>query len=288
MNSAGIFLGMTGMNDAFRNQEYIPVLLLSPERERAIRLFNPNAYPGDLRTIVEDCSTALAVFETIHGDVTYRIGRGLNLFREQVNHQLSSGMDTLLSAGKPVTIVYDDVVYISLFRSFLLSLKAFLDVYAKLVFKLHDRAKSTTSFKKAKIFGDEISGGELIKWLSARGSPNAKLLSKTLEFYSRAWITSAVGYRDRVQHHGEIPRMRHMQVDLKRYIERQGHVSAIDRPALPDGSEVTTYVHDVTYNLRRFLRDSIALLPEVDLNLVELNMPPWDPRGEAIRGAIDL
>ena len=165
--------------------------------------------------------------------------------------------------------VYDGLAHLAEMHSSLNVLKSFLDLYAKLVGTLIHPTNSW-SFGKAKVDGQEVSGGRLVNALRSTGGnqPGSLLALADLTLTnSQVWITEAVKYRDQLSHWSDLDHMRPMHLPL-RAAEPHIDFGELQRPAMPNGQELGSYLDGLLGKFEAYIRESIIMLPNVDATLI--------------------
>jgi len=87
--------------------------------------------------------------------------------------------------------------------------------------------------------------------------------------FSNNWITEAVSYCNTLAHYSDIENMVDMRLSLenvKNYID----INLIEKPLLPSGEKLDSYLEKITDNLGLFLDETIPLLPDVEQKLVAI------------------
>jgi hypothetical protein len=168
----------------------------------------------------------------------------------------------------------DGLGYLACLHSILYEMKAFLDLFVRLICRLVSASGGPVGFNKGKVAGREIAGGRLINWLIAQpASVLAKRDSLVALFTdaSEGWITSAVNTRDTLGHYRDLPGFRHMRLSLS-----QGHAtfsqSDILSPQMPDGEDLVAYARKLRARLCTLISHVLPLIPNVRPELHE----KWD------------
>lgn len=247
----------------------------SKEKYATFGIFNKNAYPPQLSSIVEACSSRTAMFlfhiTTINREISAVKRMFLNKSTEVFTKPWANGfIKAKVNLDVDFIVIYDGIEYLSAFNSTLHSLKSLLDIYANLIAKLI-LPSASLKFSKSKYKDQVISGGSIVKWLKTSvpsSFQNGAALSGIIIHHSIDWITEAVKYRDRLSHYGDIKGMQHMQVLLKRQYP-PFNPSDIMPPMMPDGRLVTDYCLEMVNKLNTFMKDSLKLLPNINLKLLD-------------------
>lgn len=245
----------------------VQIIFVGPQRWRAQHVFNSNAYPPALRSLVDSCASRYALLLLHTSMLRDALQRDIADFRKAIEGQRSDMERALKSRPDLESVaVYDGLAHLAEMHSALNSLKSFLDLYAKLMGKLVN-SSNNWSFGKAIIDGKTVSGGRLVNALrSSSVETLARVADLTLD-HSRAWITDAVLYRDQLSHRSDLDNMRRMQLPLH---NSEPHINfdELTRPVMPNGQDLREYVHGLLRNLAVYVGASIELLPNVDRALI--------------------
>ena len=178
------------------------------------------------------------------------------------------------AATRPELLLFahaDGLEYVSCLHSVFYEIKAFLDVYARLVSRLICPSGGAPGFGRAKVNGSEISGGRLANWidkLAPETCPRKRELYDHIVRESREWITPLVRYRDTVAHFRDIPGFQHLRIALSersRTLVRQN----ILQPQMPDGRLVAEYALELHDKAGNFVDVTIRCVPSVQVELLE-------------------
>ena len=244
------------------------ILFIGSQRRHAFAVFNPNAFPPEVRHLVDACCYRLALVLHHTSLLGSAIERDAADFRQSIE---SSRAD--LEAGlrqRPdltSTAVYDGIGFVSEMHNSLNALKSFFDLYAKLIGKLVNLGNHW-SFGKANIDDQKLSGGRLIKALrsASKTGAYADLADLTTE-HSVRWITVAVKYRDQLSHRSNLDHMVRMHLPLRAQPPHWKFEELVT-PAMPNGVDLKLYFGGLRRELRDYLNASIELVPNVDLSLI--------------------
>jgi hypothetical protein len=245
------------------------------ERWATFGIFNGNAFPPRLKSLVTACSTRAAMFLFHANAFKIRVNTSKNLFVKHLQNNLTKTwtqgfVNAKINQDMDFIVIYDGLDYLAMFYTLLQSLKSLLDIYANLMAKLiHPTA--ALKFSKATFDGSKISGGNIAQWLR-KSAPsrfdNASLLCEVIVSHSKEWITQTVKYRDILTHYGDITGMQHMHVMLKHQFPPFNE-NEIVLPIMPDSQLMTDYCEGMVRRLSRFLDESLKLLPNVNHNLIK-------------------
>jgi hypothetical protein len=245
----------------------VQIIFVGPYSWRAASIFDGNAYPPNVRSVVDACASRYALLLLHTASMRHALQRDISDFRSMIEAQRAD-MERALKKRPDITsvAVYEGLVHLAELHSSLNILKSFLDLYAKLVGKLINPSNNW-GFGKANVEGQEVSGGRLINALrSIRQQPLADLADLTLE-HSRNWITKAVQYRDQLSHRSDLDHMRRMQLPLH-YQAPHIDFNELVQPAMPNGQGLCEYLDGLVNNLSVYICESILVLPNVDSTLI--------------------
>ena len=237
----------------------LPTLILTGEEKWAsFRFFR--GFPQKVQKYANACGDRYALF-------CYYV----NLLKTQLHHDIEDFLSYLNKhiAGhtfkKETKFVayYHGVVYLAALYGSLISLKSLFDNLTQIILKLLKIKTDVKYFKKGKINGKEIAGGDVVNVLrnncSKQCEEKAEKLARVIEIHSEKWITQAVRYRDAVVHEHEIPGIKHMRVILISG-KREYSKNDILMPEMEDGIPVIDYCQNLLRNLECFLRVFISIL----------------------------
>ncbi len=244
------------------------IVFVGTHRWKTFAIFNENAYPDATKNVVGACGSRLALLFLHTASLSQAIERDRAEFfgaferqREDMERALSSRLDLTCVA------MYDGLAYLAEMHSCLNALKSFLDLYAKLIGKLI-HPQNEWAFNKANVEGKKLAGGRFVNGLRncSREAFADELATLTLE-QSRDWITTAVAYRDQLSHRSDLDHMTHMQLPL---YNKPPHfrVEEIVEPRMPNGESVERYFEGLLELLSEYIRRSVVLVPNVDLNSI--------------------
>lgn len=98
------------------------------------------------------------------------------------------------------------------------------------------------------------------------------------------WLDTAITYRDDVVHAGAIEGLREGMLPLDKEIQ-QVRESDIILPTMPNGTAVIEYCEQLAIYAHSFIRETLLLMPDVDLNLLSLKKAALEPEGPSIKGS---
>jgi hypothetical protein len=160
---------------------------------------------------------------------------------------------------------------LSRLHAILYELKAFLDLFTRLICSLVSSQPGPHGFNKGKVGDRELSGGRLINWLSGRDIetlPNRDSLVNALADASREWITEAVAIRDTLGHLRDLPGFLHMRVPVS-VGPAKISPSDIQLPQMADGRDLVTYSAYLRDRLCQLVSEISPLVPGVKAELNE-------------------
>lgn len=263
----------------------IALIIVSEDTTAACGWFNTNAFPGELRDLVDACRGRSALLRFFVRNMQREVGLDLRRFEEEYRKR---GVESeQLPADAHLAVVFDATGYLACLDGVFYALKSFLDVYAQLIARVIDRKVSIRAFGKKKVGRSELSGGNLIRWLRQSAPncfPGAARLAGVIERHSRCWIHDAVGYRDKLTHHGRIRGLEHMRLDVDA-AQISFRPEDVKEPTMPDGVEVAAYAQRLLCNVDSFITDTLALVPQVQRGLLA---PGGEPLSAPLGPAADV
>jgi len=247
------------------------VKIVGDEIVESSKILNPNAFPQGVRNNVWACAEKLAL-----------IHYSLQLIEREINSDLIKFVNALNTGREwegftPEPRRGDVAIYHSMsfqagLQSFFISTKSMLDIYAQITSKLISPQSSLFGFKKGSFRGTKLVGGSLLKWIEHNppvSYANKKQLIELLINHIDSWISNVVGYRDQIVHHGNINVLVEMCVPLVKR-PQQIRKDEIILPALKDEGDLLKYCNHSLQSIYRMLKETIPLLPNVDLGLISL------------------
>lgn len=254
-------------------QDHVSIVIVGPHKWSTFSAFNGNAFPDDLKSIVDSCATRLSLVSANVHALTYEVQTERVSFMNELNSDRAQLSDGIASRPDLRFVAYaDGAGYIAALYGLLSSARSFLDIYALLMGKLIGRHLSW-SFKRGRVDGKEVSGGTILNWLN-RSAPkdlaHAGELAHVIRSHVEAWIGTMVDYRDTVSHYSEIRGLTHMHVALNN-VPPLFIAETLDEPRMPDGMLIVEYGQFIKLSLRNFVSDTLSLLPNVKQDLIQPN-----------------
>ena len=222
----------------------------------------PQALQDEFRATAERLSVFLHHVKTLPAE--------LELCRRDFYAHLSRNWTLYAAAFKSrpdleFIALADGVIYTARLHAILYELKAFLDLFARLITHLTNTTPGPNGFNKGLVGDRKLSGGNLINWIAGHSTtelPARDSLVQILTTASQIWITDAVANRDTLAHYRSMPGMKHMRVPVS-----QGpHTEAphdIQPPSMPNGTELLSYVVQLRDQLCALVSDALPLVPQV-------------------------
>lgn len=255
-----------------RNIGRIPrIIIASEEAWAALSVFIGNAFPSGVSKIVEGCSQKSAILFGHARTVVLASIHERSRFRDILNGNTNLPSPLIDFKGEEIQIELESILLDSAVHGFLISLKALLDIYALLVARTIG-IKGGASFSKAKVGGVEISGGSLINTLRKscpKSYSQGNELANVLEKHSNEWISNRVAIRDQATHQTHIQTYGRICIFAKKN-SISGIYELNEYPITIEDVEINTYFNETLVNLKRFVCETIAFLPGVNIN--EMNM----------------
>lgn len=253
------------------------IIFVDNNTYEAQHIFNANAFGAAFREDVSTCITRMAIFRYSVREARTQISKDFYIFEEKLKNQ-SEDLANFAIKQPDLTIVcyHDNTHYITAICSSLIYLKSFLDVYSKIIVKSINPG-STVMFSKARVDEEDkpIAGGKLINWLRKSASAQYMELSEVILKHSKDWINLAVRYRDTLIHYGDLRRLHRMRVPLRPenppFLAKE-----IEPPKMPNGDDVREYVQELSNKVHKFLEETIPLIPNVNMELVNFREFPLD------------
>lgn len=237
----------------------------------ATNIFNGNAFPETFNKYSEVCANRLALFLFNLEEVKYALKASYEDFSWRLISKSNDLCAAAASRGDLKIIAYTDgLEYLTTLHFALYSLKSFLDVYARLICRLINSNAKPTEFHAKEVNGKRISGEKFVRWIENSSPSSYESKGKLIEViyrHSNNWITEAVSYRDTLGHYGGIKNMVEMRLPLEK-VKTFIDINLIEKPLLPNGEGLDTYLEKITADLGLFLDETIPLLPNVDQKLV--------------------
>ena len=249
-------------------KNHIPVLVVGKLSWKSIGIFNPNAFPPELRSTAMNCGDQLALIENSLSNTTTLIENQKNEFLKILQKDPSFKGFTP-DPQKPAKAFYHNLAFLTDFISFFVYFKAFLDQYARLVSKLIDSRSSIFGFNKQKIDGRKISGGRLINWLRNSTPSDCKNCFKLAELFNQhvvEWIDETIKLRDSLVHSPYFLAEYSISIPLTKSTSMLSPDN-LNPPMIPGTNvEISLYMEQALKSLYTLVYDTLPLLP---------NEEPW-------------
>lgn len=249
----------------------IPIIVVDRHFAEGMALFNPNAFPGHVKTDALLCGDQLAILahsvEIVMREPALDRSRLVQEIREnKAFDSYSPRPDT------PSVLILHNLNFVGGLNSALIAVKSFLDLYSKLVAKLLVPSASLFGFNKGPYKGRKLAGGRLLNWIEGSAPQSFERRDELITVLLRhidLWVGQAVEYRDAAVHHGAIPRIEEAYVALDRPLD-QIEESDVVLPRMPDGEPVSAYCETLLRHASEVAAETLRLLPHVDLALLSL------------------
>lgn len=238
----------------------------------AMYIFNANAFVDILKSEVTACTTRLTVFRRNVREVRRLVSEDFDILEKRILNDEELRNLAIAKPENSLVCYQDNTHYVSAIFGTLIFLKSFLDIYSMLISKSIIPGQRV-SFNEGKIDGVKIKGGRLINWLRESAPAEHRPLSDIIQQHSQDWIGLAVEYRDKLVHTGDLPELQRMCVPLQ---PRNPPFVREDMqpPKMPHDENVTDYVFSLAANVHKFLGETIPLLPNVDLGMIDFREFP--------------
>ncbi|MCK4739523.1 MAG: hypothetical protein KAT46_06205 [Deltaproteobacteria bacterium] len=257
----------------------IKTVLFSTDHAAASSLFNPNAYPSNLKELVHSCIVRAGILRFhvrnvapyIEADRSELANQIKSLWKEQFKPFIES--DDKADAF----VQFASLGYLSALDGVLISLKSLLDVYATIVSRSFVSSQAL-KFNRGNVKNIErkISGGRLIKWLRQSAPKEdaeaANIIADILTKHSKDWLTDAIALRDRIVHDGEIRELKPVATTLRGFSDSGFNSQALSGPYMHNDSDVPSYCESILTNTSIFLEETIAHLPGIKMEFISLGV----------------
>ncbi|MFC1877304.1 hypothetical protein ACFL2E_08565 [Thermodesulfobacteriota bacterium] len=252
-------------------KNHIRVLVVGKFSWKSTGIFNPNAFPPELRSTAMNCGDQIALIENSLNNTNTLIENQKNEFLKILQKD-PSFKDFTPDPKKPARAYYHNLKYLTDFISFFVYFKAFLDQYAVLVSKLIDSRSSIFGFNKKTIDGRKISGGRLINWLrhsTPSDCENCLQLAELFYQHVVAWIDEIIKYRDSLVHKPYFLAEYSISIPLTKPTSMLS-LDNLDPPMIPGSNvELSLYMGQALKSLYALVYDTLTLLPNVDFSMIE-------------------
>lgn len=238
-------------------------------------IFNANAFADTLNNEVTACVTRMVLFRHSVREVCKQVSGDIDRFSDVLRKNFISLKDSAIrNPDWNLVCYYDSTLYLSAIFSTLIYLKSFLDLYSVLISKSIIPSQRVL-FSRSNVDGEIIAGGKLIKWLRESAPSGYTELSDIILGHSNCWIHLAVLYRNKLVHYGDLPKLQRMRVPLRPEDPPYSDLD-IEPPKMPNGVAVVEYVLYLSRNIHKLLEETIPLIPNIDMGLVDFREFPLD------------
>lgn len=249
----------------------VTIVVVGNEIVESSTILNPNAFPQDLHEKVWVCADKLALMHYSLQIIQREINNDLIKFVKELNTGKAwSGFNP--DPQKDIIAIYHSMNFQAGLQSFFISAKSVLDIYAQIVSKLIQPQSSLFGFNKGNYRETRWVGGAVLNWID-RNSPasysNREHLIELLINHISNWISSVVGYRDQIVHHGNINVLGEMCVPL---LKSPQHIrkDEIILPTIKNEGDLLEYCNYTLQNIYRMLKETLPLLPNLDFKLIDI------------------
>jgi hypothetical protein len=250
----------------------IPIVIVDRHMAHATGLFNPNAFPGHVKSEVSLCADRLAILshsvQIVVNETALDRSRLLGEIRQ---NRAFDGYHP--REDKPSVLILHNLAFVGGLNSALVAAKSLLDLYTRVLTRLLVPSANLFGFNKAPYKGRKLAGGRLLNWLE-QSAPDSfehrQELTSLLLRHIDLWIGEAVEYRDAVVHQGMVPGVTEAQVALAKAL---GQIceSDVAPPRMSGGQPVSVCCEGLLTRMRQAVAETMVLLPEVDLSLLSVN-----------------
>jgi len=240
------------------------ILFVSPENWQASHVFNRNAFPIHAKKFVFPCMDCLSMLTFSVNQIELNIKRDRNQFPNNVRGNKALD-DFIPDPNKPCVAVYHNAKFLIALHLVLYSARSFLDVYSKLIAEL--------VFPGSGLKGFNFRSKNSVVWaLKNRHHlyTNAVKLISVVRKHNSCWMQDLTNWRNDLIHDGQLPKPCIMCIPLTR---RPSEVTEDDiiLPQMPNGVDVVTYCRETRNHLSQFIRETLVLLPDINLDLLSLD-----------------
>jgi len=257
----------------FQDEIETQIIFVDNYTYEATHIFNANAFAETLKGEVGACVTRMVIFRHSVREVCKTVSGDLDIFSRKLRENVDSLRDSAVNRSDlNLVCCHDNTHYITAIFSSLIFLKSFLDIYSALIAK-SIKPNQRIVFRKGNVDGEKIAGGKFINFLRNTAQAEYIDLSNIILRHSQSWIHLAVRYRDELVHNGDLPGLQRMRISLRPedppYSDKD-----IEPPKMPNGVEVIEYVLGLSKNIHRFVEETIPLIPNIDMGLVDFREFP--------------
>lgn len=245
----------------------VTITFMSSGMTCASMLLGNNAFPEQARTLAGVVERRLAILIHNAHRVRDAVEHELLDFEWQIHNRWSEFHS--LSPELNWVVVAERTESNAALQAVLFEIKAFLDLYSRLIMKLFDLAGikgAIDDFGKGKVNGKSISGGSLINWLRncvPTTDPYVARLADVIQRHSEEWISDAVSIRDTVGHRYEISGIKGLVVQLPMPLP-QFPSTSVASPVMPTGEHLEDFAQVLIEKLFPFIDETVVLLPDVN------------------------
>ena len=260
-----------------KDESETKIIFVDNNTYEAQHIFNANAFGVDLSENVNACITRMVIFRHSVRDVCALVSKDFDIFEEVLENNVEALANAAIKRPDFNYVCYhDNTHYITAICSSLIYLKSFLDVYSNLIVKSIDPNQSIM-FSKARVDGEDknVAGGKLINWLRKSAPAQYMELSEVILKHSKDWINLVVRDRDTIIHYGDLRELPPMRVPL-RPENPPFSAKEIEPPKMPNGDDVREYVQYLSKKFHEFLEETIPLIPDVNIELLNFREFPLD------------
>lgn len=247
--------------------------VLDQEIYYSLGIFNANAFPKHLKKDAQACGDKLALIAHSRAIVQREVLENKKQFINWL-HNDKGITEFTPNPRDTIYVVYHSIGFQVGIQSFFIAVKSLLDVYAMIIAKSIDPESTLRGFSKK----NKTAGGALLHVLE-RNAPktysNKEALIKILKENIESWINDVVEKRDMIVHIGILDNLTDMHVLLSKK-STEINDSDIVSPTILNGVEhdymdLAEYCNLIWKNINNLLRDTLMLLPGIEMSLIEFS-----------------
>lgn len=241
----------------------------------ATALLNTNAFPDAVSTEVNACCSRLAYILCAIPRVDQAIQSSRDEFKVHLKRNwLGYRKAVETRPDLRVVLYWDGVEYVSALHSVLYEVRAFLDLYARLIRSLLGDQRVPPTFKSGSSNGKTHYGAKFLRSLEKIEEsrfPERDTVCSVIRRNLEEWLQLALDRRDALAHFRELPELRHIWVPVTGApIEFDD--SLLNGPTIGQEESLSNYVEAIGDRLGRAIEATAPLLPSVNRRLLE----NWD------------
>ena len=254
---------------AKRNE--ISVIITTEPMRISTGLLNANAFPDSIEPEVRACINRLAYLLSAALRVDTAILTSIEEMMFNLDRNWSEFLHSARSRKDVELIVYwDGVQYMSALHSLLYEIKAFLDLYSRLIKKLVQNDGLPPTFKSKNVDGKTRYGESFLRAL--RDTPvnrfeNCDSVCTFIETNINEWIQKALERRDALAHFRDLADVQHLRINMSR-INSDLSRELLQVPTIGGNLDLSSYTSEICAQLGVLIETVTPLLPEIKKGLL--------------------